>query len=380
MSEMVDPSGENRPDDMQQQVHLRARSALSEHFDSATIGRIIQATQEILLSKERIQTEYMAIGSRLAQIERMMVNQFETTSTTPAIARRRAAAALLEYCQRIFEMGRSSVYLHMSIYRRFMNDHRALTLFNHGELQVLVGREVSDQDVLMVMEEKERNQKLNRDDIRQLLKQARDAEERAIDANAQMENARDELAQSVAVQQDQAFEIKQLRQQVQQTTTDRDNQRTALTEAQVDLARSNGSVSKLQIAVDDLTQERDRLTEQLTAARGRVQTKEVEKEVPPAGYVSVEAALADVTSRLGAAQAELKDTHERIESAKSTIEKDAQAQAIINELMEHVEAMHSKIAHAQMRSLFDGASNAPLDAVVAAVGKLHAELRQSAGI
>lgn len=238
-----------------------ARATLSEHFDAASIGRIVQASQDIVLSKDRIQTEHMAIGSRLVQIDEIIFSKFEAASDNRRTARRNATALLIEYSQRVLDISRSTMFLHMSIYRRFLHDHKAVTLFNVGELAALVTKKVSNSTLLMVIEEKEKNQKLTSKDIRELLRQARETDDQLLGTTAQLESTRDELSKSVSIQHDLEFEIKQLRAQANQSATERDSHRAALSDAQVNLARSNGAVSELQIAIDDFILERDRLAE-----------------------------------------------------------------------------------------------------------------------
>lgn len=104
-----------------------ARATLSEHFDAASIGRIVQASQDIVLSKDRIQTEHMAIGSRLVQIDEIIFSKFEAASDNRRTARRNATALLIEYSQRVLDISRSTMFLHMSIYRRFLHDHKAVS-------------------------------------------------------------------------------------------------------------------------------------------------------------------------------------------------------------------------------------------------------------
>ena len=356
-----------------------ARATLSEHFDAASIGRIVQASQDSVLSKDRIQTEHMAIGSRLVQIDEVIFSKFEAASDNRRTARRNATALLIEYSQRVLDISRSTMFLHMSIYRRFLHDHKAVTLFNVGELAALVTKKVSNSTLLMVIEEKEKNQKLTSKDIRELLRQARETDDQLLGTTAQLESTRDELSKSVSIQHDLEFEIKQLRAQANQSATERDSHRAALSDAQVNLARSNGAVSELQIAIDDLTLERDRLAEQLANTKARVETKEVTREVPPAGFATIEEAIA-------AAEAKLEHLNEemaRLTAAKSTIDSvntanlNAETASLWADLTEHFETMVTKFSRAQLRILMQ--SNADeyrpkLQAMAAIVNRYHSEL------
>ncbi|WP_153956119.1 hypothetical protein [Cupriavidus necator] len=364
-------------DDRARQLVLLARAVLSEHLDAAAIGRIVQATQEIFLSLDRIQTESLAIGSRLAQIDTILVGKFEAACGNPQLARRQATGLLTTYCQRVLRMSRSYIFLHMQIYRRFLDNNKALNLFSISELSVLVRASVSDDDLLMVMEEKEKNNKIGRQEIRQLLRKSRETDEQLLEAEAKLEGARDELAQAVSTQRDMEYEIKQLRAQAQQTAAERDTHRAALSDAQVDLARSNSSVSKFQMAIDDLTHERDRLLEQLATAKARVETKEVLREVPPAGYVTIEAAIEDVNQRLAAAQRELKDTLTEMEAAHNAATSEANTHAILTDFHAHFEAMVTKFSLAQLRVLMESNSakvRPLLETMAAVVGRYHSDL------
>ncbi|MFS8981161.1 hypothetical protein PO002_43480 [Cupriavidus necator] len=364
-------------DDRARQLVLLARAVLSEHLDAAAIGRIVQASQEIFLSLDRIQTESLTIGARLAQIDTILLNMFEAACGNRQLARRQASTLLITYCQRVLQMSRSYVFLHMQIYRRFLDNNKALNLFSIGELALLVRASVSDEDLLMVIEEKEKNNKIGRADIRQLLHRSREAEEQLLEVEAKLEGTRDELAQAVSTQRDMEFEIKQLRTQAQQAATDRDSHRAALSDAQVDLARSNSSVSKFQMAIDDLTRERDRLVEQLATVKPRVETKEVIREVPPEKYVSTEAALKDVNEKLANAQQQLTETLAQVEVAQAAVASEADTQAMLSDFHAHFETMVTKFSLAQLRVLMEknhAKVRPALEAMAAVVGRYHADL------
>ncbi|TPQ30672.1 hypothetical protein [Cupriavidus pinatubonensis] len=359
------------------QLVQRARAVLTDRFDSAELGRIVQASREILLSQERIQTEQLTVGARLAQIHSTMVGNFEASLDNRRVARRHAAHLLLDYCKQVLNLGRSSMYVHMQTYRRFLDNNRAVNLFTFSELAMLARDKVSDDDLLMIMEEKEKNNALTRADIKKLMEKSRHSDEQLLETSAKLEGVRDELAQAVTHQRDMEFEIKHLRAQAHQASTDRDTHRAALSDAQVDLARSNNAVSKLQIAIDDLTHERDRLLEQAANAKLRVETKEVVREVPPVGYTTIEASIEAVNQRLATAKQELQDTLQRLETASTAVSSEADTRVLLEDLQEHFEVMAAKFSRAQLRVLMsqDAARFRPLlETMAAVVSRYNEEL------
>lgn len=114
-------------------------------------------------------------------------------------------------------------------------------------------------------------------------------------------------------------------------------------------------------------------------AKARVETKEVTREVPPAGFATIEEAIAAAEAkleRLNEEMARLTAVKSTNDSAK-TAHLNAETTSLWADLTEHFETMVAKFSRAQLRILMQNNADEyrpKLQAMAALVNRYHSEL------
>lgn len=209
--------------------------------------------------------------------------------------------------EKAFDLKKASARIYMSSYRKFLDETGALSTFNQGEMAILIRSDITLDEVDLLVEEKTKNPKMKRSEIRPFIERLRAKEIEIQDVQNKLELAANELADSTAEHSEKDFEILRLREQITQLKGERQEAEAALSSSKNDLSRANSAFSRLQMAIDETEKENQRLKEAVAVsnAKGKQGAQPNTVEIIPPGYASLEDALTAMNDRMSAAKREM---------------------------------------------------------------------------
>lgn len=293
------------------------RHLLASEVDNAAIGRIVHAAEQIAQARERIRTEYMLIGSYLADIHQTMYIALNKRLDNPARAKSQAAKLLNDYASATLQISKHTVIQYLQVYQRFVNSSEAVEFLNLGELTILKRSDISDAEVQLLVDARKRKEAFSRDEIVPFIDRYREATEEINTLMAQLETAKEQLAAGTSEKIQLELEIKYLRDLSAKSGQKESEHRDALAAAQIALDSQSNTVHALQLAVERFGREKAELEKRLSEMRVREVVKEV--EVVPKEYQSITEAISDASAKLAQTNAELSQTMQALSAAKTEL-------------------------------------------------------------
>ncbi|SPK77432.1 conserved protein of unknown function (plasmid) [Cupriavidus taiwanensis] len=293
------------------------RALLATELDSAAIGRIVHAAEQIAQSRERIRTEYMIIGSYLADIHQTIYISINKRLDNPAKAKMQAAQLLNDFACRALQISKSTVTQYLQVYQRFVNSSEAVEFLNLGELTILKRSDISESEVKLLVDAKKRKEPFSRDEIIPFIERYRAANDEINTLMAQLETAKEQLAAGTAQKTELELEIKYLRERSSTADQKEAEHRDALAAAQLALDSQSNSVHALQLAVERFGREKAELEKRIAEMRVREVVKEI--EVVPKEYKSISDAITEASKKLAETNAELAKSEQRLAAVKGDI-------------------------------------------------------------
>lgn len=298
-------------------IFQRTRALLATEVDSAAIGRIVHAAEQIAQSRERIRTEYMIIGSYLADIHQTIYISLNKRLDNPVKAKLQAAKLLNDFASRALQISKSTVTQYLQVYQRFVNSSEAVEFLNLGELTILKRSDISEAEVKLLVDAKKRKEPFSRDEIIPFIERYRAANDEINTLMAQLETAKEQLAAGTAQKTELELEIKYLRERSNTADQKEAEHRDALAAAQLALDSQSNSVHALQLAVERFGREKAELEKRISEMRVREVVKEV--EVVPKEYKSISDAITEASKKLAETNAELAKSEQRLATVKGEI-------------------------------------------------------------
>lgn len=295
------------------------RMLLGTEIDSASIGRIVHAADQIVLARDRIRTEYMIIGSHLADIHQTLYISLNKRLDNETKAKAQASRMLHDYAMKAFQISRGTAIQYLQVYQRFVNSSDAVEFLNLGELTILKRSDISDTEVNLLVDARKRQEPFSREEILPFIERYRAATEEVNTLMAQLESAKEQLSAGLSQKTELELEIKYLRERATSADLKESEQRDALAAAQLALDSQANTVQSLKIAVERMSREKLALEKNISEMRVREVVKEVPVEVVPEEYKSISEALADATEKLAAANAELAASEHRLRAVKNEL-------------------------------------------------------------
>lgn len=293
------------------------RHLLASEVDTAAIGRIVHAAEQIAQARERIRTEYMLIGSYLADIHQTMYIALNKRMDNPARAKSQAAKVLNDYASTTLQISKHTVIQYLQVYQRFVNSSEAVEFLNLGELTILKRSDISDAEVQLLVDARKRKEAFSRDEIVPFIDRYREATEEINTLMAQLETAKEQLAAGTSEKIQLELEIKYLRDLSAKSGQKESEHRDALAAAQIALDSQSNTVHALQVAVERIGREKAELEKRLSEMRVREVVKEV--EVVPKEYQSITEAISHASAKLAQTNAELSQTMDALNAAKTEL-------------------------------------------------------------
>ncbi|MCP3018256.1 hypothetical protein [Cupriavidus basilensis] len=283
------------------------RDTLRGQISDETIEAIVQATRVVRGSIQRIKTEHVTIGGQLSLIDNALTDDLIMALGDNRGARNKAHTLFYVIAEKAFDLKKASARIYMSSYRKFLDETGALSTFNQGEMAILIRSDITLDEVDLLVEEKTKNPKMKRSEIRPFIERLRAKEIEIQDVQNKLELAANELADSTAEHSEKDFEIRRLREQITQLKGERQEAEAALSSSKNDLSRANSAFSRLQMAIDETEKENQRLKEAVAVsnAKGKQGAQPNTVEIIPPGYASLEDALTAMNDRMSAAKREM---------------------------------------------------------------------------
>lgn len=156
--DIVNPSASNS-------LRELAVHQLGQYVDNAAIGRIVQAAQEIELSRRRILSEHTAIGSRMFQIYHAILTSVQKRFGAGERAQSEADALLYSFAAKALRISRGSAIKYLQAFHHFSDNADAITFLNLGELTILKRADITEEEIQRFIDARKADETYSRKDI-----------------------------------------------------------------------------------------------------------------------------------------------------------------------------------------------------------------------
>jgi hypothetical protein len=161
-----------------EEIGHAARECFGGVLDETLIAVIVTESLELAYSTRKIFQQHMLIGGTFAHILTRVLNGYVSLrGDTPRI-RAEATDMVYGYLERVFRRSRSSVKLYIRCYEKFKSSIDAIETLSVSDMQLLVGDDISDDIVEMVVDAKKDYPFLTKRDIKKLIADYRDGHPR----------------------------------------------------------------------------------------------------------------------------------------------------------------------------------------------------------
>ncbi|WP_059414487.1 hypothetical protein [Cupriavidus basilensis] len=295
------------------------RLLLGSEVDSASIGRIVHAAEQISQARDRIRTEYMIIGSHLADIHQTLYIAINKRLDNPTKARAQASRLLNDYASRSLQISKHTAIQYLQVYQRFVNSNEAIEFLNLGELTILKRSDISEEEVQLLVNAKKRHESFSRDEILPFIERYRAASDEVNTLMAALESAKEQLSNGLAQKTELELEIKYLRERATSADTKESEHREALAAAQAALDSQSHTVQSQRVSIDRLRLEKEGAEKAIAEMRVREVVREVKVEVVPSGYKSVSDAIDTARRELAETENQLNVKKQQLNSIASEL-------------------------------------------------------------
>ncbi|MFJ4291251.1 hypothetical protein ACIP1U_15925 [Cupriavidus sp. NPDC089707] len=293
---------------------------LGHYVDAGAIGRIVQAAQEIELSRKRILSEHTAIGSRLFQIYHVILTCVQKRLGDTPRARQEADDNLYNFAVRALRISRASAVKYLQAFHHFSENNDALTFLNLGELTILKRSDITPEEVQRFIDARKDDEPYSRKEIVPYIEWSRRTHQELNHVMATLEAAEEQLNESLERQRDLEAQMRHMREQVNSSDAQYAAQKEQLDRTSAALSSQTGAVDSLQHSIQRLTDERQALQKALAESKIREVVKEVKVEVIPPEYKTIADAVIDGSSKLEALNAQIKDAELRLSAFTNEVE------------------------------------------------------------
>jgi hypothetical protein len=337
----------------------RARELLADHVDDAQVqpaaNEIVQALEEIHLSRHRIQSEHIAIGSRLDQIYQVLHGCIAKRMGDGNKAHVQARTLLYRIGAQELDLHHSTIYLYIRAYRKFANNADALHLLNIGEMALLVKNDITDLTVDVAVQAKRDNPTMPRAELDTLIRQVQEAQEQAQLASMRVEEVQEQLARSEATLTEQQRENAGMKAQMSAITEQHGIDRRTLSDVQLELTTRSSAMSSMEMTISTLSSEREALQSQLKDAEAAAKDMTTPPPAVPDGYVALETAiedkrveLAEISQKLDIARAAFEQLQAKEKEKQAELQEHGAVQQAMTQVMVDVEKLSQTYKTAQL--------------------------------
>jgi uncharacterized coiled-coil DUF342 family protein len=323
----------------------------------------------------------MRIGGNFAHILTRVQNDYVGRLGDSPKVRSTATETVYRYLEHVFRRSRSSVKLYIRCYEKFSTNIGAVQILSLSDMQLLVGNDIGDDIVEMVVDAKKENPDLSKRDIKKLIAEYRDqlAEKNTrLDlVTNQLSDIAGELDDTKSDRDRLTEEAKRLQQQIE---LEKKNANGTL----VELAEAQRMLSVLQNQLAATERDLTARTNELREASDKVQTREVPVPTLPEHIKNLQEATQnamndfnEASGRVEAMRTELAALEQRRNAEAAKIEAQELLEKKIRGLLQKFGDFMQDYHSAQLLVTADGAHktfNGLFTALADLVGKFHGEL------
>jgi hypothetical protein len=285
---------------------------LGQYVDSAAIGRIVQAAQEIELSRRRILSEHTAIGSRMFQIYHAILTSVQKRFGSEERAQSEADALLYAFASKALRISRGSAIKYLQAFHHFSDNADAITFLNLGELTILKRADITEEEVQRFIDARKGDEQYSRKDILPYIEWSRKTHQELNSVMATLQAAEDQLNESLERQRDLEAQMRAMREQANLSDAQKLSQKEQLDRSTAALSSQANTVESLQVLVSRLTSEKTALQRSLAESKIREVVREVRVEVVPPEYKDVADAVIEANRQLDEAKAQLREAQQHL--------------------------------------------------------------------
>ncbi|WP_175784963.1 hypothetical protein [Burkholderia ambifaria] len=391
----VPDGGRTRADDVESSADLTANfahipsevelgTAAREMFaglPDSLIRTIIEESEEVAHSTRKILLEHMRIGGNFVHILTGVVGHEVANKGDTVAVRNRAKELVYDYLTKVFRKSKSSVRLYIRCYEKFANNMRAVEILSHSDMALLVGNDIGNNVVDMVIDAKSENPNLSKRQVEQLIANYQD--KLAEKAN-QVEMVTTDLANTVGRLDDAQAEIDRLAAELDRTRQEQARERESSQATSVELANVSKQVSTLQHELAKREHEVKQITHDLAHLKANPLKEQVPVPTVPGEFANLEEALAtklaevkEARVSLESIQAEKQALEGELQQQKAALEAGEALEKKIRALIEKFGAFAQDYHSAQLLATADGrpARFQPLFVALGdLIGKFHGEV------
>ncbi|TDN59084.1 hypothetical protein [Paraburkholderia sp. BL10I2N1] len=364
-----------------QELSAAARESFAGDLPDSLIRTIIQESEEVAHSTRKILQEHMRIGGNFAHILTSVQNHMIGTLGDKPAVRTRASELVYNYLTKVFRRSKSSVRLYIRCYLKFSNNSGAVQMLSHSDMALLVGNDLGDDVIDMVIDAKTNDPDLSKRDIKKLISEYRD---QLTEKDTRIEAVMNELTNVSNNLDEVQLENRRLVEERERLQKDLTRDRENAQSTAVELSSVSKQISVLQQELANRERELDQATRELVSAASKVQTEKVPVPTVPEQYRNLEEAVEAVLSKLKEAsaqleqkQAELAALEQKLDTENAAIEAnevlEKKASGLIQLFGSFVQEYHST----QLMVTADGFPArfvSLFQALADLVGKFHGEL------
>lgn len=285
---------------------------LGQYVDNAAIGRIVQAAQEIEISRRRILSEHTAIGSRMFQIYHAILTSVQKRFGAGERAQSEADALLYSFAAKALRISRGSAIKYLQAFHHFSDNADAITFLNLGELTILKRADITEEEIQRFIDARKSDETYSRKDIIPYIEWSRKTHQELNSVMATLQAAEDQLNESLERQRDLETQMRAMREQANVSDAQKLAQKEQLDRSTAALSSQANTVESLQVLVSRLTTEKTALQKTLAESKIREVVREVRVEVVPPEYKNVADAVIEANRQLDEAKAQLREAQQHL--------------------------------------------------------------------
>jgi hypothetical protein len=315
---MQDPNAVTR-----ENIATAARKAFGGGAESADfIAKLVEHMLSVSESRSKVVAELIILGGHLQQMMKAAISHHTGKVGNSFQARRKGASLCFDFFQDAMGITRPSAYNYIRCHQKFADNAEAVKIFSFGELNLLAAQNVTEDQISAIMEKKQTDPTMNRDDVSAMLKELQSRDEAIVDRDKQLENLEGLLADNKLQLDVSARENRHLMDQIKVHERNLSEQDKSIANLQELLAQRSSGYPALEqelAAKNKAFAEATAELKELRNAKPKVERVEVPVEKVPESYQNLVEACQGAMADLGRLQREKSALEAEIDAIQANV-------------------------------------------------------------
>jgi uncharacterized coiled-coil DUF342 family protein len=369
----------------QSEISQAARQFFAGQLDDSFVAAIVAESEEVAHSTRKILQEHMRIGGNFAHIMISVQNDFVSRLGDTPKSRSTATELVYRFLEQVFRRSRSSVKLYIRCYEKFSTNIGAVQILSLSDMQLLVGNDIGDDIIEMVVDAKKENPELSKREIKKLIS---DFREQLAEKNTRLDLVTNQLSDIAGELDDTKSDRDRLTEEAKRLQQQIEREKKNANGTLVELAEAQRMLSVLQNQLANTERELTTRTNELREASEKVQTKEVRVPTLPDHIKNLQEATRNAMNDFNEARekadamlTEVAALEQRRDAEAAKIEARELLEKKIKGLLQKFGDFMQDYHSAQLLVTADGAHKSfggLFTALADLVGKFHGELQAAA--